>query len=687
MTQSVLLIERPSTFRNALLGALQERGGRVEVCDDALHALARIGELAPDVIAIAEAEGGAAPCALDTASLCRLLERRATTARIYRLGELVANEALPSRSAFVSRVAGAQSIAATLLDEPGIEPLGFACELAPAQLGPLLLWLGEQRASGVLTLAAEGQEREFALVRGALVHARSTLSHERLGALAVKSGAISAEQLEAALMHARAHGIRLGQALVQRGAIDDTALFRLRAKQTLEQLETACASGPYKARFRSDEGIADQLDLFPTHVMTALLGAACRLPVAVVSAALDRAAGRTVTQTVTLGADNPAAGAVARWLTGIGASFDLEAPSLGALRTRAIEQLAQQSAEPAAGKADAIVLAWVASGAVSLGERSSSTGTPSRPPPLGMSAGLLRALDLRAPFTPPTSPAAAITPASDAWQRVVDEALLGPSACVDRKEQALGGPELEPLPAALQRLYVRLKSAQSPLESLGLAFGANRAQLDLAHCEQLNALDRACEDEQAGAVPAHVRLRKLELRRALDRAHAALGRSLPVAQPPRVIAAQGVASAEKPAQAPPAPSSGAFAELDPLVRQGRWHEVATRIEQLHPTGTDMPAGIALLYSIALKEAPPTPARAAQLAQSDRLAVRAMGELLGVAEESASALVIAKRTLRKRPLEWQKEPPRRVSITLMLAALFVGAGVGLSLSHQSLHWPF
>jgi hypothetical protein len=101
----------------------------------------------------------------------------------------------------------------------------------------------------------------------------------------------------------------------------------------------------------------------------------------------------------------------------------------------------------------------------------------------------------------------------------------------------------------------------------------------------------------------------------------------------------------------------------------------------------MPASISLLYAIALKEAPPTPERNAQLAQADVTGVRATALLLGVAEDSAAALVVAKRTLRKRPLEWQKEPPRRVSIMLMLAALVVGAGVGLALSRQLVFWPF
>jgi hypothetical protein len=133
--------------------------------------------------------------------------------------------------------------------------------------------------------------------------------------------------------------------------------------------------------------------------------------------------------------------------------------------------------------------------------------------------------------------------------------------------------------------------------------------------------------------------------------------------------------------------AGTAAELEPLARKASWHEIANWVEQKHPGGTGLTPALALIYAVALKEVPAEGARAPLAAQADRLGIRAVSSLLGVGEDSAIALVIAKRALRKRQLEWQKAPPKRVSITLMLVALVIGAAVGLVLSQQSLpfHW--
>jgi hypothetical protein len=57
-------------------------------------------------------------------------------------------------------------------------------------------------------------------------------------------------------------------------------------------------------------------------------------------------------------------------------------------------------------------------------------------------------------------------------------------------------------------------------------------------------------------------------------------------------------------------------------------------------------------------------------------LRAVSTLLHVPADSPTALIVGKRVLRKRPIEWQNAPPRRVSLLLTALALLIGAAVGL-----------
>jgi hypothetical protein len=56
-------------------------------------------------------------------------------------------------------------------------------------------------------------------------------------------------------------------------------------------------------------------------------------------------------------------------------------------------------------------------------------------------------------------------------------------------------------------------------------------------------------------------------------------------------------------------------------------------------------------------------------------------MLDVPAGSAAALVIAKRALRRRPIEWTRKASGRASVMFVLFALLCGAGVGLLLSPQ------
>lgn len=670
MSLSICLVDPPSPFRNELRSTLEARGTRVDLWDDALSALASSEEIAADVIAVGDDNE------VTASSLVRLLERRAKGARIYRLTGDTGEAPLPTSSPRVARSFGAAAVADTLLRTSSTGADGFASDVAVAQLGQLLIWLHDRHETGVLLLQAEGYEREIALILGVPVHARSTQPSERLGAIAVKQGLIQPDQLDAALTHARACGTLLGKALIELGLIEAPALFALLARQTREQLEAACAAGPFKARFRPDPRIPEQLDLYPVHPMAALLGAASRVPAAVLASTLDRAAGRGI-------AEHARSEAITGWLRSLGLVIDAKAATVGALRTAIAAQLAPSGQ----AQADALVLALVAAG-TRVGEATRAPGAaPSLPPPVG--ASLMRVLDARAPYKQPLHHAPELGSPRDDWQRALHATLLAPVPGDASDALVVKGPEDEAISDPLRALYVLHKIGRDPFETIGVGHAASQAEIDLAYCARLEALDSS----SAASTAATTALRKVELRRAFDRAHAVLTQRAAAGAQTRATPGPPIGRASSTSLAEPSPAGTtsldptAATELEPLIRKANWHEVASWIEQKYPGGTGLSPALSLIYAVALKEAPSDGARAPLAAQADVLGVRALSGLLGVSEDSALALVIAKRALRTRPLEWQKAPPKRVSITLMLIALIVGAAVGLALSQQSLpfHW--
>jgi hypothetical protein len=516
-------------------------------------------------------------------------------------------------------------------------------------------------------------------------YARSTQPSERLGAIARKQELVQPDQLDAALTHARASGLPLGKAMIDLSLIDASKLFALLARQTREQIEAACAGGPYKARFRHDHRIPEQLDLYPMHPMTALLGAASRVSTSVLTSALDRAASRGVIE-------HSNSGALASWLRTLGVTVDRKALTLGALRKNIGDQLA------ASGKAHEgpLLLALLGAG-MRIGETPRVPGVaPSLPPLAG--ANMMRVLDSRPSFKPPIAEAPELLAPEGDWQRALHDALIKPQPSEPASEGSsdagpafLKGPEDEQLSAELRALYVLHKTGRDPFEVIGVAHTAAQAEIDIAYCARLEALDRACIESSSATAP----MRKLELRRTFDRAHgiltqraAALDTQARTSLTAVQVGRASSTSLEAPSKPPPnALEINAAAELEPLFRKASWHEIAAWVEEQHPGGNGLPPALALLYAVALKEAPATPARAQSAMHADRLGIRAVSELLGVGGDSAIALVVAKRTLRKRQLEWQKAPPKRVSITLMLIALAVGAAVGLAISQQSIPLPW
>jgi hypothetical protein len=119
------------------------------------------------------------------------------------------------------------------------------------------------------------------------------------------------------------------------------------------------------------------------------------------------------------------------------------------------------------------------------------------------------------------------------------------------------------------------------------------------------------------------------------------------------------------------------AVVEPLVEQGRWQELRTLLAERFEDPRELPAGVALLYAIAMKEAPAQDEDDKPMLP-ETLGIRAVSQLLAVPEQSALSIVIAKRALRQRPAEWIPKRSGWNYTLLAIAALLVGVAVGWAL---------
>jgi Domain of unknown function (DUF4388) len=91
--------------------------------------------------------------------------------------------------------------------------------------------LQRRRWSGVVALASGDIRKGIYLRRGGFVFAASTVEEDKLGEHLVRTGRISREQFEAAYQASQGPGHRLGQALVETGALAEGDLDALVAEQ------------------------------------------------------------------------------------------------------------------------------------------------------------------------------------------------------------------------------------------------------------------------------------------------------------------------------------------------------------------------------------------------------------------------------------------------------------------------
>jgi hypothetical protein len=135
--------------------------------------------------------------------------------------------------------------------------------------------------------------------------------------------------------------------------------------------------------------------------------------------------------------------------------------------------------------------------------------------------------------------------------------------------------------------------------------------------------------------------------------------------PPPAAAAEGPAEEPSGTEAQ-APVSLALRELETLVAASQWPRI---VEILGGDTACLSPTMQLLYGIASKEAAE---QGTTTTESDRLAITAVSQLLGVGVDSPISLVVAKRMLRSRP-RWTKREAPRGPYSFLLIVLAIGLG--------------
>jgi hypothetical protein len=303
-------------------------------------------------------------------------------------------------------------------------------------------------------------------------------------------------------------------------------------------------------------------------------------------------------------------------------------------------------------------------------------------------------------------PVSALGRARSPLEQAVDDCLHGKRAPEQARALALQGPEADCDPALSQVYAMQLGSNFGPQLLLGGDMGkpASLSELRLRCHATLKQLD-VLEAQHSGAL---ARVQLLQTRAQVERALGMLpspdsGSLRPVPAPanandsartkvtplvpaaesarPAVVSSQPTAAArERPAAIDPAQLRAA----EPLLQQARWAELRTLLTSKISDPAQLPPALALAYAIALKEDTSTEDTKKPV-NADTFGMRVMSQLLGLPEQSALIVLIAKRLLRRRPLDWNQKPPGRISALLVVSALLVGAMVGLLLYPKLLPW--
>ena len=123
-----------------------------------------------------------------------------------------------------------------------------------------------------------------------------------------------------------------------------------------------------------------------------------------------------------------------------------------------------------------------------------------------------------------------------------------------------------------------------------------------------------------------------------------------------------------------------YAPIEKLLDLNDWKKITDELGPMSDVGK-LPPNLGLLAALAHNEA-----KKDGDPDAVATAIRCMAGLLGVADDSPIARVLARRMLRKNPvkLSERQAPPARTSFLIVLATLVVGSGVGWLASAGS--WP-
>jgi hypothetical protein len=134
-----------------------------------------------------------------------------------------------------------------------------------------------------------------------------------------------------------------------------------------------------------------------------------------------------------------------------------------------------------------------------------------------------------------------------------------------------------------------------------------------------------------------------------------------------------VVSAAPKKGAAPASADARFEKLEKLLDMNDWKAIAGELGSSEEVqAAKLPPNLELVAALAhnenAKDGDP---------EAARRAITAMASLLGVAEDSPIARVLARRMLRKNPVRFteRQAPAARTSLLIVIATLVIGGGVG------------
>ncbi|MBI4704426.1 MAG: hypothetical protein HY744_25265 [Deltaproteobacteria bacterium] len=118
-----------------------------------------------------------------------------------------------------------------------------------------------------------------------------------------------------------------------------------------------------------------------------------------------------------------------------------------------------------------------------------------------------------------------------------------------------------------------------------------------------------------------------------------------------------------------AESQTILAKIEPLVQKGDWEGVCGLLGPPE-RAEKLPAKLALLYAAARAEA----GGAESMTDANFMAIRSVAALLGVSPESRTALVVAKRIMRRSPAAWGRRPAPKAPLRMALVIIALTLGI-------------